>query len=163
MPWQKEALTIFLLIYVPQEQSVWSSRSFEEGFCLWNFKNHIMLHITTIHLRRQQFFTIFDPYPPTLGSFLLLSVGKFGTFLIPPPLRNADVLNGWSHMYLYSWWPKAVFDDKCPGPTACANSPVTLTVEDPIIKMEGLVKWPITNWPMVLSLLLLQAFLDLRC
>ena len=39
---------------------------------------------------------IFDPYPPTVCSFLLLSVGKFGKFLTPPPLRHADVLNGWS-------------------------------------------------------------------
>ena len=39
----------------------------------------------TIHLRRRQIFTIFDPSPPTVGSFLLLSVGKFGQFLIPPP------------------------------------------------------------------------------
>ena len=39
---------------------------------------------------------IFDPYPPTVGSFILLSVSKSGKFLIPPPLNNADVLNGWS-------------------------------------------------------------------
>ena len=31
----------------------------------------------------------------TVGSFLILSVGKFGIFLTPPPLRHADVLNGW--------------------------------------------------------------------
>ena len=43
-----------------------------------------------------KFFMIFDPYPPTVGSFLLLSIGKFGQFLTPPPLKNADVLNGWS-------------------------------------------------------------------
>ena len=55
----------------------------------------------TIHLRSRQIFTIFDPHPPPVGSFLLLSVGKFGQFLTPPPgapsLKNADVLNGWSH------------------------------------------------------------------
>ena len=39
---------------------------------------------------------IFDPYPPTVGSFLLLSVGKFCKFLTPPPLQNENVLNGWS-------------------------------------------------------------------
>ena len=39
---------------------------------------------------------IFDPYPPTVGSFLLLSYGKFGKFLTPAPLRDADVLNEWS-------------------------------------------------------------------
>ena len=33
-----------------------------------------------IHLRRRQIFMIFDPYPPRVGSFLLLSVGKFGQF-----------------------------------------------------------------------------------
>ena len=44
---------------------------------------------------------IFDTYPPTVGSFLLLSVGKFGKFLTPPPLENADVLDGWSH----NVWP----------------------------------------------------------
>ena len=54
------------------------------------------LMLGTIHLRRRQIFTIFDPYPPTVGSFLVLSVGKFGKFLTPPPLRHADVLNGWS-------------------------------------------------------------------
>ena len=47
-------------------------------------------------------------------------------------------------------------DDKCPGPTACANhstvvSPVMPTVTDPFIKMEvecallGLVMQPINN------------------
>ena len=39
---------------------------------------------------------IFDPYTPSVGSFLLLSIGKFGQFLTLPPLKNADVLNGWS-------------------------------------------------------------------
>ena len=34
----------------------------------------------------------------TVGRFLLLSVGKFGKFLTPPPLENGDVLNGWSLM-----------------------------------------------------------------
>ena len=33
------------------------------------------------------------PASPTVGSFLLLSVGKFGKFLTPSPLKNADVLN----------------------------------------------------------------------
>ena len=49
----------------------------------------------TIHLRRWQIFKIFDPYPLPVGSFLLLSVGKFDKFLTPPALKNADVLNGW--------------------------------------------------------------------
>ena len=34
----------------------------------------------TIHLRRQQIFTIFDPYPPSVDNFLLLSVARFGKF-----------------------------------------------------------------------------------
>jgi hypothetical protein len=56
----------------------------------------------TFFCRTQNFFfTIFDPYPPTVRSFLLLSIGKFGKFLTPPPLRNADVLNGWSLIVLY--------------------------------------------------------------
>ena len=50
----------------------------------------------TIHLRRWQIFMIFYPYPPPVGSFLLLSVSKIGKFLTPPPLKNADILNGWS-------------------------------------------------------------------
>ena len=39
-----------------------------------------------------KFSQILDPYPPTVGSFLVLSVGKFGKFLTAPPLRHADVL-----------------------------------------------------------------------
>ena len=50
----------------------------------------------TIHLRRQQIFMIFDPYPPPVGSFLLVSISKLGHFLTPFPLKNADVLNGWA-------------------------------------------------------------------
>ena len=38
----------------------------------------------------------FWPIPFSVGRFLLLSVGKFGQFLTTSPLRNADVLNGWS-------------------------------------------------------------------
>ena len=55
----------------------------------------------TIHLRRRQIFMIFDPYPPPVGSCLLLSVGKFGQIFIPPPLKNADVLNRWSLYMLF--------------------------------------------------------------
>ena len=43
-----------------------------------------------------KFSQIFDPYPPTVGSFLVLSIGKFGQFFTPPPLKHANVLNGWS-------------------------------------------------------------------
>ena len=43
----------------------------------------------TIHLRRRQIFTILEPYLPTVGSFLLLSVGKFNKTLTPssPPRK----------------------------------------------------------------------------
>ena len=32
-----------------------------------------------------KFSQIFDPYPPTVGSFYVIFVGKFGQFLTPPP------------------------------------------------------------------------------
>ena len=54
----------------------------------------------TIHLRRRRIFTIFDPYPPPVGSFLLLICWQirpnFDPSLTLPP-KNADVLNGWPH------------------------------------------------------------------
>ena len=36
------------------------------------------------------------PLPPYRQQFLLLSVGKFGKFLTPPPLKNINVLMEWS-------------------------------------------------------------------
>jgi hypothetical protein len=62
---------------------------------------------TILHLRRWQIFTIFDPYPPTIGipakclsrGFLILmycDLLTIGTWGHPYPLRHADVLNGWS-------------------------------------------------------------------
>ena len=61
------------------------------------YSSMYLVCIGTIHLDVSKFFTIFDPYPPTASSFLLLSVGKFGKFLTPPPpLEHADVLYGWS-------------------------------------------------------------------
>ena len=51
-----------------------------------------ILQVGTIHLRRRQIFTTFDPYPPP--------VGKFAQFLTPSPPKNADVLNGRFRMYL---------------------------------------------------------------
>ena len=42
--------------------------------------------------------------PPSAGIFLLLSIGKFGKFLTPsPPLKHADILNGWSLSLLFNW------------------------------------------------------------
>ena len=61
------------------------------------FLNRIFqMRLGTILLRHRQFFTIFDPYPPPSAVFLLLSIGKFGEILTPSPLKNADVLHGWS-------------------------------------------------------------------
>ena len=37
----------------------------------------------------KQIFKSFDPYSPPIGSFLQLSISKFGQFLTPPPLNNA--------------------------------------------------------------------------
>ena len=63
----------------------------------------MIVNLGTIHLRRRQIFTIFDPYPPTICipakcllyrrfSILmycdLLTIGFRDT---PPPLRHADV------------------------------------------------------------------------
>ena len=50
------------------------------------------LILGTIHFRRRQFFTIFNPYPPPSAVFLLLFVSKFDQFF---DLQIADVLNGW--------------------------------------------------------------------
>ena len=61
----------------------------------------------TIHLRRRQIFTIFDPYPlPSAfqqnayeGDFWYLCTVTFQPSAhgdTPPPLRHADVLNEWS-------------------------------------------------------------------
>ena len=38
----------------------------------------------------------FNPYPPPFG--------KLNQFLIPPPLRNAEVLNGWSLFSNFGWF-----------------------------------------------------------
>ena len=61
----------------------------------------------TIHLRRRQILTIFDPYPPTIRipanclwrGFLILmyyDLLTIATWGHPSPARHADVLNGWS-------------------------------------------------------------------
>ena len=57
----------------------------------------------TIHLRHRQIFTIFDPYPPTIGIPAKCYEGDFWSLCTvtfrpsayvdtPPPLRHADVL-----------------------------------------------------------------------
>ena len=78
------------------------------------------LTLGTIHLRRRQIFTIFDPYPPTIGipakclwrGFLILTycdLSTIGTWGHPSPLRHADVLNGWSLMLFQSHRCKIVW------------------------------------------------------
>ena len=70
------------------------------------------IHKGTIHLRRRQIFTIFDPYPPTIGipakcfwrGFLILMYCDFSTISTwghPSPIRHADILNGWSQNIFY--------------------------------------------------------------
>ena len=49
----------------------------------------------TIHLRRRQIFTIFDPYPLRRQFFTSIHRQIWQIF-DPFPLKNADVLNGWS-------------------------------------------------------------------
>ena len=43
--------------------------------------------------------TFLNPTPPTVGSFLVLSVGKFDKFLTPPPPRACRCLK-WMVPYL---------------------------------------------------------------
>ena len=52
-------------------------------------------------LRRWQIFTIFDPYPPPVGSFLLLSVGKFGQFFKVWTFWERHKI--WKHLPLKIW------------------------------------------------------------
>ena len=42
------------------------------------------ISLGTIYLRRRQIFTNFDPYPRTVGSFLVQSVGKFALQFLKP-------------------------------------------------------------------------------
>ena len=67
----------------------------------WSIPSSFILNLLIILFRDHPFktsanFSHFWPLPLTVGSFLLLSVGQFGKFLTPPPLKNADILNGWS-------------------------------------------------------------------
>ena len=55
----------------------------------WMFDLYIY---QTIHSRRGKIFTIFDPYPPPVGKFLILFVGTFGQFLTPPLPRICKCL-----------------------------------------------------------------------
>ena len=62
------------------------------------------------------------PTLPTVSSILLQSGGKFGKFLTPSPLNNADVLNGWSlSPNPYQWQSKR---HKITSPNGCAKMPL---------------------------------------
>ena len=50
----------------------------------------------TIHLRRWQIFTLFDPYPPYGRQFFSTNRRQIWQIFDPSPLEHADVLNGWS-------------------------------------------------------------------
>ena len=52
----------------------------------------------TIHLRHVQIFMIFDPYPPPAGSFFTTTRPQIWPIFDLSPLKNAYVLNGWSHI-----------------------------------------------------------------
>ena len=71
--------------------------SFPYGICLVNLEGFRFplqngkvdgSSFGTIHFRRWQIFHDFWPLPPTVGSFLLLSVDKFGKFLTPSPPKK---------------------------------------------------------------------------
>ena len=65
------------------------------------------LYMGTIHFRRRQIFMIFDPYPPPLAVFLLLSVGKFYT---PPPPKKCRRLKWMGPYFYYLHWV-TIFSD----------------------------------------------------
>ena len=63
---------------------------------------YCLVHIVlgTIHLRRRQIFTIFDPYPPPVGSFFTTIHRQLLPIFDPcTALTNAEVLDGWSLVY----------------------------------------------------------------
>ena len=100
----------------------------------WNIFFKWQFGYGTIHLRRQQIFTIFDPYLPTIGipakclwrGFLILmycDLLTVDTWGYPSPLRHDDVLNGWSLMYpsplrhadVLNGWSLMWLDESCLG------------------------------------------------
>ena len=68
--------------------------------CVWLWVIHIWDH----PFKTSANFHDFWPLPPSVGIFLLLSVGKFGKFLIPPPKKNTEILNAWSNGYQNITW-----------------------------------------------------------
>ena len=59
------------------------------------------MDLGNIHLRRRQNFPIFDPSTLPIGIFLLLSILQIWPIYDPSPLKNANVLNGWSLVSLF--------------------------------------------------------------
>ena len=57
----------------------------------------------TIHLSRQQFFTIYDPYPLPSAVFFTTIRRHIWPIFDPSPLKDADVLNGWSLCKCNKW------------------------------------------------------------
>ena len=59
---------------------------------LTNLKNEL----ETIHLRRRQIYTIYDPYRPPSAVIFTTIRRHIWPIFDPSPLKDADVLNGWS-------------------------------------------------------------------
>ena len=57
----------------------------------------MQIRLGTIHLRRRQIFTSFDPYP-LRRQFFTTICRQIWQVLDPFSLQNADVLDGWSPM-----------------------------------------------------------------
>ena len=63
---------------------------------------------------------IFDPYPPTVGSFFTTIRRQIWQIFDPsPPLKNADVLNGWSLWVFFG----AVSKERFQGNSFCKKGP----------------------------------------
>ena len=70
---------------------------YTHNVCVLTKYQFVMNCLGTMHLRRRQIFTIFYPYPPPSALFLLLFIRRqIRPIFDPSPLRNTDVLNGWS-------------------------------------------------------------------
>ena len=60
------------------------------------FTYFLNLGLGTNHLRRRQIFQDFLPLPPYRRQFFTTIRRQIWQIFDPSPLRNADVLNGWS-------------------------------------------------------------------
>ena len=64
-----------------------------------NSKTWLCFELGTIHLRRRQTFTIFDPYS-LHRQFFNIICGQFWHSFDPYPLINVNILNEWSLTYV---------------------------------------------------------------